>query len=305
MRPEDGPIECVPSWRKSCNLVGLSIGVNSRIDLHTHTIYSDGLLTPSELLNMVRSKNLRAFSVTDHDTIEGCLAMRDILTEDDPELVPGIELSVSNEGADLHLLAYYFDMENSGLKNILISFCEKRNQRARRMVEKLSDIGLEISFDQVEKFAKGAVIGRPHIAETLARNSAVRNYEEAFSKYIGDGKPAFVPKENLGPAEAIKLVHEAGGVAVIAHPMLSNNDRHIEMMAGLGVDGIEAVHPFHNASDVRMLLEIAKRFRLIVTGGSDFHGREGRHGSVGSQKVPGEWLDPLKEIANRRKREMD
>lgn len=268
-----------------------------------HTIHSDGLLSPSELLDVVRSKNLRAFSVTDHDTVEGYLAMRDILTEGDPELIPGLEMSVSNQGVDLHLLAYYFDPDYSALKDVLVRFRENRNQRARKMVELLNDIGLEISFDQVEKFAMGAVIGRPHVAETLARNSAVNSYEEAFFKYIGDGKPAFVPKDNPGPAEAIKLVHQAGGVAVIAHPMICQNDRHIEMMAGMGVDGIEAVHPFHSPSDVRKLMEIARRFRLICTGGSDFHGREGRYSSVGSQNVPGEWLDSLKEIANKRKRE--
>ena len=224
--------------------------MDNRIDLHIHTFFSDGLLSPEELLEAVRQKNLAAFAITDHDTLKGFQAVRELLAENDPKLVPGVELSVSYNRDDLHVLAYCFDPDHEGFNKALIDFQKNRNQRARRMVEKLNDMGVQITFEQVEEGAAGTVIGRPHVAEAMARTGAVPTYETAFARYIGDGKPAYVPKSNFSPPEAINLIHEAGGVAILAHPMIENRVRHLEMLVGLGLDGIEVYHSFHSRADV-------------------------------------------------------
>ncbi len=278
--------------------------MDNRIDLHIHTYFSDGLLSPEELLDTVRQKQLAAFAVTDHDTLKGYQAVRELLVKGDPKLVPGVELSVSYNGDDLHVLAYCFEPDHEAFNQALIDFQKNRNQRARRMVEKLNGMGLQITFEQVEEGAVGTVIGRPHVAEAMARTGAVPTYESAFAKYIGDGKPAFVPKSNFSPAEAIDLVHQAGGVAILAHPIIENRIKYLDMLVDLGLDGLEVFHSFHSRTDVDRLKHLADRHRLLVSGGSDFHGREGRFGDIGFQKVPIEYLEKI-ETAAQRRREKD
>jgi predicted metal-dependent phosphoesterase TrpH len=275
--------------------------MDNRVDLHIHTNFSDGLLSPGQLLEAVRQKQLAAFAVTDHDTIKGYEAIRELLADGDPKLVPGVELSVSYNRDDIHVLAYCFDPDHEVFNRALRDFQKNRNQRARRMVEKLNELGVQITFEQVEEGAVGTVIGRPHVAEAMARAKAVPSYESAFAKYIGDGKPAYVPKPNFSPSEAIDLIHKAGGVAILAHPMIENRIRHLEMFVDLGLDGIEVYHSFHNRGDVDRLKHLADRYRLLVSGGSDYHGREGRFGDIGSQKVPMECLDKIETRAQRRR----
>jgi hypothetical protein len=275
--------------------------MNRNIDLHLHTDYSDGTTSCEELLQIVRTTDLSAFSVTDHDTLHGYWRIKELLAADDPELVPGLELSVTMESSDVHLLAYLFDPSHEPLVEALEEFRCRRNRRGKRIVEKLNAMGVGISFDDVQATAGPAAIGRPHIAETMFRMKAVRTYEEAFEKYIRNGGPAYVPKRNFTPEEAIAAVHEAGGVAVLAHPMLDAAYRHIEYLASLGLDGIEIYHPVHQPSDVERLRHTAERYRLVVSGGSDYHGRDGRYGMVGSQRVPESCLEKLKEKAQKRR----
>lgn len=260
-----------------------------------HTCFSDGTNSPAELLDIVRSKNLAAFSVTDHDTLEGFKEVSRLRTDDDPELLPGLEMSVTLEKGDCHLLGYGFDVENGPLAAALKRLQEARNKRAKVMVERLNEMGIPITFDRVRKAAGGTVIGRPHVAEAMVAAGLVGSYNEAFVRYIGNGKPANVRKENFAPQEAIDLVHEAGGVVIMAHPMIEGNIQFIELLAGMGMDGVEHYHPVHSASDVERLKEISRRLRLIGSGGSDYHGREGRSSSVGSQNVPIKYLDDIKQ----------
>lgn len=262
-----------------------------------HTCHSDGTNSPAELLEVVRSKNLAAFSVTDHDTLDGFKEVSRLLTNDDPELLPGLEMSVSIENGDCHLLAYGFDVENQQLSAALKQLQEDRNKRAKLMVERLNELGVPLSFDRVREAAVGTVIGRPHVAEAMAAAGVVGSYNEAFVRYIGNGKPANIPKENFAPSEAIDLVHQAGGVIVMAHPIIDGNIRFIEMLAGMGMDGVEHYHPVHSAGDIERLKEISRRLRLIGTGGSDYHGREGNFSSVGSQNVPIQYLEDIKQRA--------
>lgn len=270
------------------------------VDLHLHSCYSDGVKTPAELLDIVRSENISAFSITDHDTLEGYRAAAKLLTSEGPELIPGLELSVSIGNGEMHILAYLFDPENERLTSALERFQSVRERRGRLMVNKLNALGIEITHEDIERHAGGAVIGRPHVAAAMLSRKATKYYEEAFEKYIGTRGPAYVPKANFSPSEAISLVHEAGGLAVLAHPGIDDNYRFIGMLAEIGMDGVEIYHPAHRKSDMDRLRQLAKEHCLLVTGGSDYHGREGRYSMVGSQKVPYECLEQLRKKANKK-----
>ncbi|MFQ5454297.1 MAG: PHP domain-containing protein [Candidatus Zixiibacteriota bacterium] len=256
------------------------------IDLHMHTCFSDGTCTPEEILEKVKSNNICVFSITDHDTLEGYRKTKELLGENDPKLITGIELSVSIDDRDMHILAYFIEPDYRPLNDTLDGFKLHRNQRGRLIVDKLIELDVDITFDDVFQQANGAVIGRPHIAMAMLRKKAIGYYEEAFGKYIGFNGPAYVPKTNFKPQEAINLIHNAGGLAVLAHPGIDNKESYIENLAGMGLDGVEVYHPAHSQSVVNRFKHIAERFRLLITGGSDFHGIENRYGKIGSQKVP-------------------
>lgn len=264
------------------------------VDLHLHTCFSDGTSRPGELLELVRKAGLSAFSVTDHDTLEGYHALGPLLTPADAELVIGVEMSVSVDNRDMHLLAYLFDPEDQRLNEALNSFQQRRIERGKIMVTKLNDMGINITFEDVQRVAGGAVVGRPHVARAMHEKNAVKYYEEAFQKYIGSDGPAYVPKANFTPQEAIELTHEAGGLAVLAHPGIDDKAQHLDMLLGLGLDGIEVYHPAHTQADIDRFKHLAERYRLVITGGSDYHGSESRYSMVGSQKVPRSCLENMK-----------
>lgn len=271
------------------------------IDLHMHTLHSDGTLTSAELLALVRNSRVAAFSVTDHDTLAGYRGVHSLMQDGDPELIPGVELSVSVENDDVHMLAYLFEPEHQEFNAALAEFQQKRFRRGEMMIERLQGLGVDISFAAVQETAGNAVIGRPHVAETLLRLGAVRNYQDAFDRYIRKDAPAYVAKAFFEPAEAIQLVHRAGGLAVMAHPMIDDMLRHLETLTEMGLDGIEVWHSKHTPSDVERLTKLANKYGLVPSGGSDFHGREGRHGQIGSQPVPVEILDQMRQQAHKRR----
>lgn len=265
------------------------------IDLHMHTLYSDGVCSAVELLEMVRGSGIVAFAVTDHDTMSGYEEIKGLLNNGDPELIPGVELSVAVGEDDVHVLAYLFDPKNDEMNQALAEFQIRRRERGRLIVEKLLALGLEIPFDEVERTAGDAVIGRPHIAETMVSLRKVSSYQEAFDRYISRTSPAYVPKVTLEPKTTIDLVHRAGGMTVLAHPFVDDSARHLDMLQHLGMDGIEVYHSSHTPQDVERLKRMAAGRGLIMSGGSDFHGREGRYGAVGSQRVPAELLERMKQ----------
>jgi predicted metal-dependent phosphoesterase TrpH len=267
------------------------------IDLHIHTSVSDGLSSPSEVLDMVRERELAAFSITDHDTLDGYHAVGELLSPEDPELIVGVELSVLIEGSDLHLLAYLFDPDDETFNTSLTTFQKERDRRGRLITEKLGKLGLELPYDAVLESAGNSVVGRPHIAEALHRLKLTASYNEAFQKYIGKDGPAYVPKAKMTPEEAIRLIHNAGGVAVMAHPLLDNMIRYLEQLVDFGLDGIEVYHYTTADNDIRHIKRLAKRYKLVLSGGSDYHGRGGRTESIGSQPVPVDYLFRLKERA--------
>ena len=273
-----------------------------RIDLHIHTIYSDGLDSPAEVLEIVRRRELLAFSICDHDNLQGYFETKKLLQDGDPELIPGVELSAGNYDEDIHILGYFFDPHSLNLEETLAEMRRRRDGRGRKMLSKLKEMGIDISYDLVREIAGNSAIARPHIADALLKVGAIRSYESAFTNYIGHDGPAYVAKENLSPGEAIDLIHRASGLAILAHPGIGGAEKFMEEFIKLGIDGIEIYHPKHNLKRRQAYSHFAEKNSLVVTGGSDYHGREGRNSVIGAQKVPYDILYHMKEKLNSKNR---
>lgn len=259
------------------------------IDLHTHTTASDGSLTPTELVEKAAQLGLAALAVTDHDTLGGLAEAQAAAEHVDLSLLPGVELSVEDESGRFHLLGYGFDPENVALARTLIELRKSRSARNEQMAQKMAALGLPVTMDDVRAVAgeDAQVIARPHFAQALIAKGVVSSVKEAFDRYLSTGKPLYLPKEVLTPRDAIALLHEAGGVAVMAHPglvPLSNpmlSGRVASLAEEMGMDGIEAYYSQHSPADTKRFLALAKQHGLLVTGGSDFHGTPKPHVPLG------------------------
>jgi len=266
-----------------------------RIDLHSHTKFSDGDLAPDALVRRAVARGIGALAITDHDSVEALPLAREAAGSS-LELVPGIEISTSHGGLDLHILGYYLDPANQELALRLTRFREERRERMRSMVERLGQLGAPVSLDQVFEIAGEGVVGRPHLAEALVRAGHAESAEDAFRRLLGSRGLAFVPRPAFSPEEAIALIHAAGGVSVLAHPGGGLVDSVVETLAARGLRGIEVWHPQHNSVTVRRYQALAARLGLLETGGSDFHG-EGRSADLGDVPVPPRVLAALKRAA--------
>lgn len=273
------------------------------IDLHMHTTASDGVTAPQDLLQIVRDAGVRAFAITDHDTFAGSAEIRRLLQPDDPTLITGVEVSAGEVGEDLHLLVYLFHTpfvdDDSPLGQAVAEFRRRRDTRAEKIVQRLNKNGLALDFELVNKIASGAPVGRPHIADAMLQSKLVPDYNSAFRLWIGYGKPAYVEKENMTPQEAINLAHESGGVILMAHPAINGAEERIKALVEMGLDGLEAWHPANNRSRRRRYVRLAAERGLVISGGSDYHGRNDSHGQVGELSVPYQWLENLQERAKR------
>ncbi|MGS0764670.1 PHP domain-containing protein [Syntrophomonas curvata] len=264
-------------------------------DLHVHTTASDGALTPYEVIDAASSIGLKGIALTDHDTAAGLEPARRYL-ERNPglrlELIPGIELNTEAGDEEVHILGYFIDPENAALNQHLRDIRTSRHDRALKIVDRLQQAGLAISFDQVQKLTRGESMGRPHIARALIENGYVNSIEEAFDKYIGRGRPGFVPRYKFLPAEAVELIKGAGGIAVLAHPGLLKVPEKIIEIIKLGIEGLEVYYPEHSGEQQQELAILAGQYKLLITGGSDFHGpasQESRAG-LGSSIISSELL---------------
>ena len=244
------------------------------VDLHTHTTASDGKLTPTQLVQLAKKVGLVAVAITDHDTVEGIEEALQAGRRFGIEVVPGIELSTRYEDKDIHILGYFIDHRDREFRDALKRFQNIRLERAKRMVEKLKELGIEISIEDVLRFAKNAAsIGRPHVAQAIVSRGYAHDIQDAFDKFIAHDRPAYVPKFKLNTLDGIEFIRRAGGVPVIAHPGLSTDPDFVEYLAKKRlISGIEVWHPEHTPEHVKIYYEIAERYRLIKTGGSDFHG---------------------------------
>lgn len=243
-----------------------------RVDLHTHTCYSDGKLTPAALLEKADDAGLRVLALTDHDTLAGWDAAQEVASMP-VDLVPGVELSVTAGDREVHLLGYGFDPAHGGLRDHLERFTRVRRERARKMVEKLNAAGVSITMDAVQRAAAGAdALGRPHVAAALIEAGHTASYDAAFEQYLGNDGPAFVAKPQFAAADALGLLHDAGGIGVLAHPGHWTSGRTLHLLRRAGLDGLEVWHPSHDASLVSYYQHLARDFDLVSTGGSDYHG---------------------------------
>lgn len=263
-------------------------------DLHLHSTQSDGRLRPSDVVHIAHQRGLRAISLTDHDTISGISEATDAGEALGVEVVPGIELSASLDDKDIHILGYFIDHESSALRSKLEIFRNSREDRARKMVAGLQNQGVDISFDEVEQEAQGGAYGRPHIANVLLRKGYARDIYGVFQKYLGYDCPAYVAKFSLHPMDAIGLLHEAGGLAFLAHPSFYMKERHLIAVIRSGLDGIETSHPNHFEHSITYYKGICRQYGLLESGGSDCHGRVDQI-AIGNHAVPYEYVTHMKE----------
>lgn len=247
--------------------------------MHIHTSASDGVLTPVEVLRQAEKMGLPGIAITDHDTVDGLPLAWDCLETEglSLELISGIELNTEVEAGEIHILGYYINYKCPQLLANLLEIKAARFERAQRMVSRLRDMGYMITFEQVQKLAQEDLIARPHVAMALMDKGYVFSIREAFNKFIGRGRPAYVPRYRFTPQKAIDLIHSAGGVTVLAHPGLIRHPNLVNEVLDLGVEGLEVFYPEHSAVETSHFLHIAESRGLLVTGGSDFHGSGGEN----------------------------
>lgn len=274
------------------------------VDLHAHSCKSDGSLTPTELVELAVSKNLAAVALTDHDTEAGIDEALAAAEGKDIEIVPGIEFSTEYEGRDIHIVGLYIDHKNETFQKYLRQFRDSRDLRNQKMCAKLQECGLDVRYEDMIKEFAGSVMTRAHYARYLFQKGYVKSMPEAFDRYVGDNAPCFIPREKVTPCQAVRLISDAGGVAVLAHPILYHlSDKRLEKLVALlkdeGLTAIEAVYSTYNASEERQIRNLAQKYDLLLSGGSDFHGKAkpGLELGTGYGKlyVPYEFLDKIKQ----------
>ena len=263
------------------------------VDLHLHSTASDGLTPPAAVVRAGVAAGVSALALTDHDTVEGVPAAQEAAHLAGIELVPGVELSAYEGDEEVHLLGLLLD-DLDAMQSALRVFRSARRERAEEMVRRLNAVGVRITFEDVLAEAGDGAIGRPHVARAMVQNGWAMDLRDAFERYLGSGRPAYLDKRRLGIAEAIALVHACGGIAVLAHPGPLGTHERIAALAAQGLDGIEVMHPSHSAADRTRLASLATHLGLVPSGGSDSHGGPERGRVVGAMRVPAAWLDQLR-----------
>ncbi|REE88642.1 hypothetical protein A8990_108138 [Paenibacillus taihuensis] len=281
----------------------MAVNRDGQADLHSHTTASDGTMRPAEVVALAKERGLGAVAITDHDTVDGIAEALEAGERLGITVVPGVEISTVAEGRDIHMLGYYIDWQSEEWRAKLGTLVSVRDRRNDMIARKLCELGCSITMDEVIAEARaqgkdGGSIGRPHIAAVLLSKGYVSSMQEAFDRYLGSEGAAYMNPPRLHPFEAIAWIKEAGGTCVIAHPGLYGSDALVEQIIAAGAQGIEVYHSDHSEADEARYMELAKRYGLIVTGGSDYHGeRQGIvfHGELGSRSVGIEVLDQLKQ----------
>ncbi len=267
-------------------------------DLHLHSTYSDGTMSPEEIVSYAQAVGLSAVSITDHDTIDSQAEALDAGKRCGIDVVTGIEFSIEEDGSSVHILGYCFDHENQALAASLRELAGSRVTRAERIVSRLEERGISIPFEEVLAEAGGGSVGRPHIARVLKRRGHVSSVAEAFTRYISDSAPCNVPKEVLSRGEVVRLISGAGGVAVWAHPGWNIRKTDLaERLIASGVRGVEVWHPNHTERMRKDILDLARERGLVCTGGSDFHFIELIEADIGEITAPRESVSDLRRVA--------
>ncbi|MBL7190930.1 PHP domain-containing protein [bacterium] len=278
---------------------------NSYIDLHSHSTASDGELRPAELVKLAVELGLAGLALTDHDTAEGNGEAVSAAAELGLDFVPGVEISLDNPPNSLHLLGYYIDYNNPALKNTLAEVVGFRDKRNPMIIDKMRNLGIDITYDEVCDIAGGDVVGRPHFAKVLIQKGIVESSQEAFDRYLAKDALAHVDKKRLTPEVGINLVLKAGGIPVLAHPYYykfgepDGLDRLIRELVSHGLAGVEAFYSVHSRAQTEEYIRLAEKYDLLITGGSDFHGStkpdiELGRGISGNLRIPYSVLENLK-----------
>ena len=270
-------------------------------DLHLHTFFSDGTYSPEEVVQKARRRDLAGLALTDHDTVEGCAGAASACAAAGIEFIAGTELTAEQDGNEIHILGYAFDIHHRRLLAEIQKFQVVRQNRVREMVARLNQMDVPLQAEEVFALANCRAPGRPHVARALVEAGLVSSLDEAFERFLKRNRPAWVPKFKMSAAEAIELIHQAGGVAVMAHPGLNRTDEVIPVMAEAGLDGLECFHTKHSATVSEHYLELAQRFGLLVTGGSDCHGLSKGKPLIGTVKLPYHHVEKLKAKAAQRR----
>jgi len=278
----------------------------SRIDLHLHTTHSDGSFSTREVMSFAKQAGVTALAITDHDIVEGIPEATAIGQELGIEVIPGVEISSRLGESELHILGYFLNWTDPVLAQRLVTLRESRHTRNPKIVQRLNELGIDITYDEVRALAGTESVGRPHIARLLMEKHIVTSAKEAFDRYLANGRPAFVDRELPEPAEAVRWIREAGGVPVLAHPTWVRTSADglrilLRQLKEAGLGGIEVHYSTHSPSQTAEYLDLAKQCDLLVTGGSDFHGVTKPDIEVGigrgQLKVSDTLLDPLRKAA--------
>jgi predicted metal-dependent phosphoesterase TrpH len=273
-------------------------------DLHLHTQFSDGTFTPEELVLRAQQNGLACIAVTDHDSVEGCARAAAACAAVQMDFIPGAELTAEHADTEVHILGYFLDITDEKFLARIAKFQAVRQNRIHEMVAALNQLGIPLKADSVFALANCKSPGRPHVARALVKEKLIGNLDEAFDKYLKKGRPAWVPKTKMSALEAVELIHQAGGLAVIAHPGLNRTDEIIPDLVAAGMDGIECFHTKHSTVMSERYLEIADKYHLLVTGGSDCHGYSKKAPLIGTVKLPYEHVEQMKAARDKRKSEV-
>jgi predicted metal-dependent phosphoesterase TrpH len=243
-------------------------------DLHVHSKFSDGMLWPREIISIASTKGIKCISITDHDTIDSQLCLGELSQEFNIISIPGIELSTEYKEREIHILGYFIDIHNTALQEALNNIEKSRIKRAKDIIEKLNNLNIKISYDEV--LFDGTSVGRPHIAKVLVSKGYSENIKEAFQQYLIKGKPAYVDRYKLSYKEALNLINNCNGISVLAHPGEVYKgiqiDEIIKEFKIYGLKGIEVFHPSHTSKQTNDYYNLAKKYSLAISGGSDYHG---------------------------------
>lgn len=264
------------------------------VDLHIHTTFSDGEHSPSEIVRYVKGRGIATIAITDHDSIDG---LSEAFQADGVEVISGVELGADEKDSEIHILGYLFDIENRKLADALVNLRRGRDKRNGKILETLASLGMDIRMEEVSRKVTEGNAGRPHIAMVMVEKGYVASIQEAFEKYLGKGRPAYVEREKFTAQDCIRLILNAHGVPVLAHPKFIKGDleRIIMEYVEYGLCGIEAYYSEHTEEETRLYKNLAGRFDLIVTGGTDYHGKKiTPHTEPGDTFVPSDVVEKLK-----------
>jgi predicted metal-dependent phosphoesterase TrpH len=263
-------------------------------DLHTHTYHSDGTRAPREVIDVARRHGISILAISDHDNLAAYFETKAYADTVGVTLIPAMELSCGFGGVDVHILAYAFDALDPRIDQKLRAFREARQRRGHAIVEKLRGLGVQIRAERVDELAAGGAVGRPHVARALVEARYVPAVADAFDKYLGSGKPAYVEKARFQISEAVELIHSAGGLLSVAHPAIYPDHASIvPQLLDAGVDAVEVLHPDVNETERERYTNLARFRGKFMTGGSDDHGKVKKVETLGSIRVPEEWITPI------------